>query len=274
MPEVFSARGRKLRGQRRGQRAQGGAAHSESSGSTVASTSSKTTSSSRHASTVDSQDSWESASAENESLLRRVHRYVDEYSEVMRRERASSNPLNAFAPKPINTAFDSQQEEEHVVLLLRKHPITQLRWIFIAFLLILVPNLFPFLPVYTLAPPLYQLAVQALWFLLVTGFVIESFLGWFFNVYIITDERVVDVDFLSLIYKNVSSAKIDNIEDVTATTGGALRSVFNFGTVTIQTAAAQREFEFTDVPQPAKVTKLVNEMLLEEEREKIEGRVN
>ncbi|HEX7018248.1 MAG TPA: PH domain-containing protein, partial [Patescibacteria group bacterium] len=111
------------------------------------------------------------------------------------------------------------------------------------------------------------------WYLLITGFALESFLSWFFNVYIITDERVIDVDFLSLIYKNISSAKIDNIEDITAETGGAVRSIFNFGTVKIQTAGAATELEFEDVPHPAKVTRLLNELLLEEEREKIEGRV-
>ena len=102
----------------------------------------------------------------------------------------------------------------------------------------------------------------------------ESFLTWYFNVYIITDERIIDVDFLSLIYQNISSAKIDNIEDVTATKGGALRSVFDFGKVQIQTAAEKREFEFEDVPHPSKVTKLLNELMIEEEVEKIEGRVN
>ena len=52
------------------------------------------------------------------------------------------------------------------------------------------------------------------------------------------------------------------------------RSVFDFGTVQIQTAAEKTMFEFEDVPHPAQVTKLINELMLEEEREKIEGRVS
>ena len=106
------------------------------------------------------------------------------------------------------------------------------------------------------------------------GYALESFLTWFFNVFIVTDERLIDVDFLSLIYKNITAAKLDNIEDITAETGGAIRSIFNFGTVKVQTAGSQPEIEFEDVPQPAKVTRLLNELLLEEEREKIEGRAN
>jgi len=108
----------------------------------------------------------------------------------------------------------------------------------------------------------------------VIGFALETFLNWFFNCNIITDERVIDVDFSSLIYKNISAAKLENIEDITATTGGAMRSMFDFGTIKIQTAAAVTEFDFEDVPHPAKITTLLNELLLEEELEKIENRVN
>lgn len=199
---------------------------------------------------------------------------VDEYSEIMRAEKSSFNPLNAFAPKPKNTSFDSQQSEEEVILLLRRHPITQLKQVFIALGIALFPFLVGTSPFLDFLPARFQFAMTVGWYLILVGYIFESFLLWFFNVYIITDERIIDVDFLSLIYKDVSSAKIDNIEDVTASTGGFLASVVNYGTIKIQTAGEKTEFEFNDVPQPAKVTALLNELLLEEEREKIEGRVN
>ncbi|MBT7183579.1 MAG: PH domain-containing protein, partial [Candidatus Pacebacteria bacterium] len=86
-------------------------------------------------------------------------------------------------------------------------------------------------------------------------------------------ERIIDIDFLSLIYKNVSAAKIDKVEDITAVTSGVAQSIFDYGTVHIQTAAEKSEFEFEDVPHPNRVTQFLNEMLVEEEKEKIEGRV-
>lgn len=205
---------------------------------------------------------------------KRHKRSVDDYSEVMKNRSFSRNPIAAFVPKPFKTKFSTQGKEEVIILVLRKHPITQVKWILIAVILALAPVLFGSIDLLGFLPGNYQFAGLVLWYLMLTGFVLESFLTWFFNVYIITDERIIDVDFLSLIYRNVSSAKIDNIEDVTATTGGALRALFNFGTVSIQTAAEKREFEFDDVPQPAQVTKLINELLVEEEREKIEGRVS
>jgi hypothetical protein len=202
------------------------------------------------------------------------HDAVDAYSKVMRDSVPSTNPFDAFAAKPLSVySFDSQHEDEQVLLLLRKHPITQLGNLLIIVFMLLFPLLFPYAEFYQALPMRFQSAVLMFWYLLTLAFSLEAFLSWFFNVYIVTDERIIDIDFLSLIYKNISSAKIDNIEDVTATTGGALRSVFDYGTIKVQTAAATAEFEFEDVPQPNRVTQFLNEMMLEEEREKIEGRV-
>lgn len=200
---------------------------------------------------------------------------VDRYSEVMRGEQPSKNPFDAYAPKPLTVySFDSQLNDEYVLLLLRKHPLTQLKRFFLLCLMIIAPFIIgqtSFIQNFTAG---LRTASLLLWLLLTMGFAFESFLTWFFNVYIVTDERIIDIDFLSLIYKNVAAAKLDNIEDITATTTGAFQSMFNFGTVEIQTSAEKREFEFELVPQPTKVTQFLHEMLVEEEKEKLEGRIN
>ncbi len=201
-------------------------------------------------------------------------RHVDEYSQVMRDERPSNNAFKSFVAKPEQIFFDSQHTEETVLLLLRRHPITQVPWILAAIVLAFLPFLFSSIGLLNFLPPNFQFAAGVGWYMLLLSFVLESFISWFYNVYIITDERVIDVDFVNLLYKNISSAKIDVIEDITTVSGGVLASVFNFGTVKIQTSAAVTEFEFEDVPQPAKVTAFLNEMLIEEEREKLENRTN
>lgn len=210
--------------------------------------------------------------AERPNVRRGKH--VDEYSSVMRAEQSCDNPLYSFVPKPTKIAFDSQQADEQVLLLLRRHPITQLRWILIVIVMAFLPFLFESIGLLSFFPARFHFAAGVGWYLLLLGFSLESFLTWFYNVYLVTDERVVDVDFYNLLYKNISSAKIDNIEDISSEAGGLLSSIFNFGTVRIQTAGTAPEFEFDDVPQPAKVTAFLNEMLLEEEREELEGRVN
>lgn len=201
-------------------------------------------------------------------------RHVDEYSQIMRSLAPSSNPLQAFAAKPVFTVFASQEQEEQLVLLLRRHPITQVGWIVIAVVAALIPVFFDPGLLSIFLPAGHTIAVIFAWYAAVIAFIFQSFLGWYYNVYIITDERVVDVDFISLLYRNITSAKLDNIEDVTATSGGAFATVFDYGTVHVQTAGAKREIEFEDVPHPNMIVQLFNELLLEEEQEKIEGRVS
>ncbi len=201
-------------------------------------------------------------------------RTVDDYSAVMRQEKPTTSSIRAYSPKPRGVGFSTQNIDEDIVLLLRQHPITQLKWVIVALLLILAPLLFTSIGMFSFLPDNFYAAGLIGWYLMVVGFSVESFLKWFYNVYIVTDERIIDVDFVSLIHSNVSAAKIDNIEDVTARAAGFAATLFDYGTVYIQTAADKREFEFEGVPHPNKVTSLINEMMIEEEREKLEGRVS
>jgi hypothetical protein len=197
-----------------------------------------------------------------------------DYSQVLRDANGSGGALAAFVAEPRNMKFENQHENEKVLLVLRQHPVLNLIWITIALLMGLAPLVvFPILPFATVFPGIFSFFALILWYLLVTAYVIESFLHWYFNLYIITDERIIDVDFYSLIYKEVSEAKLDKVEDVTATTAGFLGAVFNYGTIAVQTAAERRQFEFAAGPYPARVTKFLNELILEEERERVEGRV-
>ncbi len=201
-------------------------------------------------------------------------RLASEYSSVLREEKPNNGIFAAFMPQPVGVGFESQHENEEILLVLRQHPVVNVVWITITLVLVMAPFLlFPLIPLQLILPGVYMFFLMIAWYLFVTAYIIESFLGWYFNIYIITDERIIDIDFYSLIYKSVSEAKIEKIEDVTSTTAGFFGAFFNFGNIAIQTAAEKREFEFARVPQPAKISKFLNELILEEEREKIEGRV-
>lgn len=197
-----------------------------------------------------------------------------EYSGLMNEPR-TKNPFSAFVIRPKNLSFETQEKEEKVLLLLRRHVVTNVPWILISVLMFFVPLLLPIFPssFLTIIPERFKLVSLVVWYLLLFGYVFEQFLDWYFNVYVITDERVIDFDFYSLIYKRVSEAKIDKIEDITFEMTGVVSNIFNYGTIFIQTAGESREFEFADTPQPQRVVKFLNELTIEEEREQLEGRV-
>lgn len=196
---------------------------------------------------------------------RRIVRHVDEYSQVLRNMPECTNPYVSFAPKPYNVSFESQAEEENIVLFVRRHFVTQLGWIGLAILLFIAPFFLQFIPLLDFFPERFHIVILAGWYTFLLGFVLENFLIWFFNVNIFTDERIVDIDFYSLLYKKLSTAQIDRVEDVTSTTGGFLGSLLDYGTVDIQTAANARELSFEEVPSPEKIVTILNELIMEEE---------
>ena len=157
--------------------------------------------------------------------------------------------------------------------MLRQHVVTQVKWVAIVVVMIMLPILFSVSEIFSFLPSRFQFASLLGWYLLTTGFALESYLKWFYRVYIVTDERIIDVDFISMIYKDISTTKIDKIEDITSLTSGFFSSIFDYGTIIIQTAATKQELCFENVPKTSKVTALLNEMILEEELEKFEGRV-
>ena len=183
------------------------------------------------------------------------------------------HPLASFIASPRKWRFETQEKGEKIILLLRRHWLTNVGWLLGAVVLLILPQFIFLLFSFGALPLRFKLIGTLIWYLVWGGFVFERFLNWFFNVFIITDERIVDFDFYGLIYKEISDAKIEHIQDVTYRVGGFLRNLFDFGSVFVQTAAQVPQFEFHDVPQPARVAKVLRELITEEEIEKIEGRV-
>lgn len=174
--------------------------------------------------------------------------------------------LSAFIQRPERTRFETQEPQEVIQLLLRAHPITTLRWIVIGIVFIFFPLLvitgLPFIGVGTSS----SFATRTIfistivWELVAFGYIFEQFLNWYFSVYIVTNLRIVDIDFVNLVSKKVSDAQLKDIEDITYTQNGIFRSIFNYGDVVVQTAGAKPEFDFYAVPRPADVAQVISEL--------------
>lgn len=168
--------------------------------------------------------------------------------------------FTAFAHSPGNISFENQEKNERVELFLRQHIITNVPWALAAVLMLLAPFLLRFFPFLGFMPGSFQLIIVISWYLLTAAFILENLLSWFFNIYIVTDRRIVDVDFHNLIYREVSDANLERVQDVTVKMGGATRAVFNYGDIFIQTAGAAPNFDFLAVPRPDEVARILQEL--------------
>lgn len=180
--------------------------------------------------------------------------------------------FSSYIENPTDCNFEGQDAEEKILLLLRAHPVTNLQWIIPAILIFFVPFFIPkalFLINLDLSaiPQSFSVVFLIINYLLVLTIVFEGFLYWYFNVYIVTDKNLIDVDFHSILFKNIDVAPLRNIEDTSSSMGGILSSVFNYGNVFIQTAGASKNIEFISVPRPHHVADFILD-----EAHKIHGR--
>ncbi len=185
----------------------------------------------------------------------------------------SRNPFAVFAPQPQGVSFDLQEDGEKIILLLRAHLITLVPALFLTIVLFLVPLFLPavfaFLRVDILSVlnSLQIFLLSVFWYLLVFLYAFYKFIFWFFNVYIITNERILDFDFKGILHKETSFAKLNQIQDVSPKTIGFFGTFFNYGNINVQTAAERPEFEFLSVARPELVAQEILEQVRKEEGE-------
>lgn len=177
--------------------------------------------------------------------------------------------FNALLRSPTNVKFESQENGEKVHFILRKHPITNLGWILGSLFMIFIPVVVIIyldtaqIDTFKYIPARYQLVMILLWYLLTMFYTFESFLVWYFNVYIITDRRIIDIDFRGFWKKRISEASLGNVEDATYQTGHFWHILFDYGDIAMQTAAEKTEFEFSAVPKPGLVHDVLTNLVAE-----------
>ena len=167
--------------------------------------------------------------------------------------------LHSFCYRP-NTRFEEQQEGEKVILVLRSHPITQIPWIITSIVLSLIPlivNVF-------IAPSVgvfQMIFLNIFWYGVVFSYILLKVIDWVFNVGIVTDRRVIDVDYNIVISREVTATTMDDIVDATSSSIGFLPSIFNYGHVTAQTPGTVQGIEFHSIPFPSEVVTIINQLM-------------
>jgi membrane protein YdbS with pleckstrin-like domain len=172
----------------------------------------------------------------------------------------------SYIVHPPKMRFADQEADEEIELLLRQHWVTNTGWLTYTILAILLPLLLinskswfglSFLPEIPLNLLFASLAV---WYLLIMAYIIENFLHWYFNIYIVTNLNLIDIDFDNLLSKKIVESSLTKVESTSGHLKGVISSFFNFGDVFVQTAAESQQITFLNVPYPATVTDRINDL--------------
>ena len=176
-----------------------------------------------------------------------------------------TTPLTAYLMHPKDIRFETQDEDEEVILFMRQHFIVLIPKLVLGVIACFVPLiLFPVvvrLLQNTIAVPAgYFIIGPLFWYLAVFGYFLAMFMQWYFNIFIVTNHRIIDIDFMYFLYKKFAEAKIEKIQDISFRTGGIMATMFNFGDVIIQTAGELPNLVFEKIPKPSEVVHILSDL--------------
>lgn len=175
---------------------------------------------------------------------------------------------------------DMLEAGEHLVTIVRKHPIGIIAlYIEAVFGVIAAVALFIFVggrsssvfasgSIGLLLAGVVLLLTFLIFFLFVASYVYRQ------NRMIITDRGLIQVTQTTLFIRKVTRLSFSNVEDVSAEERGFFPTIFNYGTLLVQTAGTMDNFEFTYCPDPSSYADMIIELRqayaesLKEEREK------
>lgn len=178
---------------------------------------------------------------------------------------SKSSVFSAFCAFPKDAHFAGEQDDEEIILLMRAHIVTTVPWLLLVVILLAFPiALLPILSALGLLGSVGSgmvFSLLAFWYMGLFTYTFINFLYWYFNVYIVTNQRIVDVDWYSLVNREVNVSQIAKIQDITANQVGVLSGIFDYGHVFIQTAGTEPNFEYSNVPHPQLVARKLQELL-------------
>lgn len=190
-------------------------------------------------------------------------------------EKIEETPRNgvwgAYCVRP-GTNFITMQEDEEIILLLRAHPITNVPWILLAIIMLILPIVLKSIGVFDGIVYPFLFIGRLTWYLATLMFVMEKVLYWYYSVFIVTNERLVDIDYYNLMFRVVTYANLNHIEEPASVTGGFIRSLFQYGNVWVTTASEKPSVEALSVPYPDKVVGLISRLSEELEKRREQGK--
>lgn len=156
----------------------------------------------------------------------------------------------------------SLTEGEHVLMTIRRHWFALARHAVFLVLLFLIPLIFvsttnmlgagyvegAWTPLVNFVLCLYLLA------LLMYGFVLWT--DYYLDVWIITNERLIDIQQRGLFDRTISELGMNNVQDVTIEVRGIIATFLKFGNLTVQTAS-QSTFTINDAPNLYEAKELI-----------------
>lgn len=151
--------------------------------------------------------------------------------------------------------FEDQFDDEEVLLVFRKHPVVMRRGLIVAMLMLLLGTV-PSLLTQTYSAYFIGVGVGAV----LGGLVmLPSWIGWYFSLFIITDQRLIQITQKGLFNRSVIDMRLNQIQMVNYQIAGLQETLLGFGTIMMQTFVG--DLVIHEIHHPATIQKKLLEIL-------------
>lgn len=135
------------------------------------------------------------------------------------------------------STFPGQHDDEPILLVFRQHPLVMRKALIYGLLAILVAILpfdFPYVFEHpALGAVLFKVAMATLAVVILVW--AHAWIGWYYSVYIVTDQRIIEIRQHGLFNRRVSEWRLEMVQNVNYHVKGIQAVIFGFGDITAQT---------------------------------------
>ena len=165
-----------------------------------------------------------------------------------------------------------RRPNEKMVLFVRRHWLALLKpWVFDLFLACIPIGIYFFLTNFqsqllaNQAVYMFLFLLGSLYYLFLVLFFFNAFIDYYLDLWIVTDQRIINIEQKGLFNREIAEHGLDKIQDVTGTQKGVFPTFFSYGDVHIQTAGEVQRFIFHQVDNPFEVAKIINDLIQKKE---------
>jgi len=136
---------------------------------------------------------------------------------------------------------------------------------FVDSLSIIIIGVIPFIAVTFIAPfitvhPALPAFFTAVWMLTVWMMLFTVWTNYYLDIWIVTDKRIINIDQIHLFKRDVSTLRIERVQDIKVEKHGFFATILDFGNLQVQTAGPEASFYLIKgIPNPAYVRNAILE---------------
>ena len=170
--------------------------------------------------------------------------------------------------------FPNKRPDEEIILLLRRHWHAIVKYFLVLILEVVLPVIVFIIFtqftefVWEKGSPI-SVAVffsASAYYLFIWLFFFHHWVEYYLDVWVVTNQRIINIEQKALFSRTVSELNIDMIQDVTSEVKGKLATILKFGDVHIQTAAEEKRFIFEQIPHPQEVATRITELHIKQKK--------